>query len=147
MWHNENHHYVQRLLAKIEWCYIFDDTKLNEYIHSGKASRESGNSFPQRLDNHQKGSCLKTQEHRDSLFYLLHATGKMGLKGKHEWLKTHCALGFDSNKHSAINIINYDDYFNYESAKSCLNNANLRNESITTAKNPLFPIWFNTVVT
>ena len=99
-----------------------NQTKRKKIIHSVKNST----------------TCLKTQEHRDSFFCLSHPIGKMDLKGKCEWLKPHCALGFDSNQHSAINIINDDNYLNYEFAKLHLNSANLHNESITTAKNPCF---------
>ena len=58
----------------------------------------------------------------------------MGLKGKYEWLKPYCALGFDSNEHTATDIINDDDFFIYETAKSYLNSANLRNDTIANAK-------------
>ena len=58
----------------------------------------------------------------------------MGLKGKYEWLKPYCALGFDSNEHAATDIINDDDFFTCKIAKAYLDSANLRNNTIMNAK-------------
>ena len=46
------------------------------------------------------------QEIRNSKFYLSCPTGKIGTKGKCEWLKPNCAFGFDSKDNVAVNEIN-----------------------------------------
>ena len=43
---------------------------------------------------------------------------------------------------AAVNVINDEQYFNYESAKSYLNSTSLRNENVTTAKKNLISYLF-----
>ena len=61
----------------------------------------------------------------------------MGLKGKHDWLKSHCAFGLDSTSIAAMKVIEDDEHFNYEAATSCLNSAHLRNEKVAAGKKRL----------
>ena len=131
---SNNHLIIENKILKMEGCYLCFDTVLNECVRSGKASRESGDSFRKRLDNHRKGSCLTTLEHRKSLFCMSHPTGKMGLKGKYEHLKPHCAMGFDSKERTATDVIDDDEYFTCNAANSYISSAKLRNDAELNAK-------------
>ena len=86
--HPTTNHFVpiENEIMKMEGCHLFYDNECGEYVRSGKANREAGDSFRQRLDDHEKAAHLKTQENRNSKFYLSHPTGKIGTKGKHERL-------------------------------------------------------------
>ena len=68
--------------------------------------------------------------------------GKIGLKGKHEWLKLYCAFGLDAKSNAAVNVIKDNNYFNYESATSYLDSIHLRNESMTSTKITLISYLF-----
>ena len=117
---------------------LFHDNECGQCVRSGKANREADNCFRQRLDDHKKASYLKTQKNRNSKFYLSCPTGKIGTKCKYEWLTPCCAFGFHKNMQVAINVVNDEQHFNYESAESHLNATSLRNENVTTAKKCCF---------
>ena len=118
---------------EMEGCCLFYDNQSGECVRSGKANRESENSFRHRLDDHEKASYLKTQQNRNIKFYLSYSTGKIETKDKCEWLKPYCVFVFDLKVPAAVNTINDEKYFNHEHAKSHLNYTNLRNENVTTA--------------
>ena len=58
----------------------------------------------------------------------------MGLKGKYGDLKPYCALEFDSKEHTAIDVINNDEYFTCDTANSYIRALNLQNQIESNAK-------------